>query len=102
MRLLLVICGALLLIGIADLPIGYYTLIRFTTTIGASWIVYREFSHDPGPSVILFGLIALLFNPIIPIHLHSKETWQVIDGAAGVIFIWKSLVVRTNSETTPV
>ena len=90
MRLLLVICGALLIIGIADLPIGYYTLIRFTTTIGASWIVYREFSHDPGPSVIIFGLIAILFNPIIPIHFHSKETWQVLDALCGIGFVWKS------------
>lgn len=91
MRLLLVICGALLLTGMADLPIGYYTLIRFTTTIGASWVVYSEFSDNPGPSVILFGLIAILFNPIIPIHLHSKETWQVIDGVVGIIFIWTSM-----------
>ena len=98
MRLLLVICGALLLTGMADLPIGYYTLIRFTTKIGAAWIVYREISDDPGPSVILFGLIAILFNPIIPVHLNSKGIWQILDTLCGIGFVWKSWTLRWRNQ----
>ena len=37
--------------------------------------------------VILFAVIALLFNPFIPVYLHDKETWSVIDAITGVIYV---------------
>ena len=37
--------------------------------------------------VILFAVIALLFNPFIPVYLHDKETWSVIDTITGVIYV---------------
>lgn len=33
----------------------------------------------------VFGIIALLFNPIIPVHL-SREIWAPIDIMAALIF----------------
>ena len=36
-----------------------------------------------------FGLLAVLFNPIIPVHL-SREIWAPIDMAAALF--WRSLV----------
>jgi len=35
MKVLLFICAALLFLGMAELPIGYYTLLRIVVTIGA-------------------------------------------------------------------
>lgn len=37
--------------------------------------------------VILFAVIALLFNPFIPVYLHDKEVWSVIDAITGVIYV---------------
>ena len=39
--------------------------------------------------VITFGLIAILFNPIIPIYLNNKSAWMPIDIICGIIFIIK-------------
>jgi len=86
MRLLLLVCSALLFLGIAELPIGYYTLLRFTTTIGAIYVFTHDYKGEPGPWTIAFGLIAVLFNPLFPIHLQSKEAWQFIDGITGLLF----------------
>lgn len=91
MRLLLIVCAILLFLGIADLPIGYYTLLRFTTAIGAAWLVIHDFNGELGPWVIVFGLVAILFNPLFPVHLDNKETWQIIDGITGALFAFRAI-----------
>ena len=27
----------------------------------------------------MFGIVAILFNPIIPVYLHDKGAWMMID-----------------------
>lgn len=94
MKMLLLICAALLLIGVADLPIGYYTLLRIVVTIGAVAVVITEFENGLNFWVITFGLIALLFNPLIPIYLNDKSAWMPIDIIGGIIFVIKSFTIK--------
>lgn len=75
MKPLLYISSALLFIGLADLPIGYYTFLRIIVTIGAISVVLGEYENKITPWVLIFGLIGILFNPIIPVYLHDKEVW---------------------------
>src|SRR5262245_26300208 len=35
---------------------------------------------------LLFGFVAVLFNPVIPIHL-PKDAWEAIDTVAGWVFL---------------
>jgi FtsH-binding integral membrane protein len=42
-----------------------------------------------------FGLLAILFNPIIPIYLQ-RQFWQIIDYAALVIIFLASIVFTRN------
>ena len=40
--------------------------------------------------VWIFGLIAILYNPIIPVYLYKKEIWMVVNIiTAGIFFIKK-------------
>ena len=94
MKLLLLICAALLLLGIADLPIGYYTLLRIVVTIGSVAVVVTEFENGLNFWVITFGLIAIIFNPIIPIYLNDKSAWMPIDIIGGIIFVIKSFTIK--------
>ena len=94
MKLLLLICAALLLLGIADLPIGYYTLLRILVTIGSVAVVVSEFENGLNFWVITFGLIAIIFNPIIPIYLNDKSVWMPIDIIGGIIFVIKSFTIK--------
>ena len=34
-----------------------------------------------------FIAVALLFNPVVPVHL-DRETWRVIDWGVALIFAW--------------
>jgi hypothetical protein len=42
------------------------------------------------PWVIAFGLLALLFNPFIPVYLNDKDAWLPIDLIGGVLFFIKA------------
>ena len=78
---------ALLLIGLADLPTGYYTLVRIAVCLVSALSCYWSYKSDEkiGIATVTFGLLALLFNPFIPIYLHDKEIWTVIDIAAAIL-----------------
>jgi hypothetical protein len=62
-------------------PYGFYTMLRFVVTIYCGYVAYTFYKMSEGKNYlyVLFGLLAILFNPIVPIHL-DRETWQIIDG----------------------
>lgn len=94
MKTLLLICAGLLFLGLIDLPIGYYTFLRIVVTIGSIAVVVTEYEEGLGFWVITFGLIAILFNPLIPIYLNNKSAWMQIDIIGGIIFVIKSLTIK--------
>ena len=94
MKPLLLICAVLLLFGIAELPIGYYTFLRIVVTFGAVLVLISENKEGINLWIITFGLIAILFNPIFPIYLHDKNIWHIIDLITGIIFLIKSFNLK--------
>lgn len=94
MKGLLLLCATLLFLGLADLPIGYYTLLRIVVTIGSVVVVVTEFENGLNFWVFTFGLIAILFNPLIPVYLNEKSAWMPIDTISGIIFIIKSFTLK--------
>jgi len=90
MKALLLICTGLLLLALIDLPIGYYTFLRIVVTIGAVAVVVIELENGINFWIIAFGLIAILFNPLIPVYLGDKSTWMPIDLITAILFGIKS------------
>jgi len=77
-----------IILGIALLPIagGFYTLVRIAITIGAVIAAFQNSSNGINTWSIMFGIIAIIFNPIIPVYLHDKGAWMVIDIIAIILF----------------
>jgi hypothetical protein len=98
MKTLLLICAGLLFIGLVDLPIGFYTLLRIVVKIGSVAVVVTEFENGLSFCVITFGLIGILFNPLIPVYLNDKSAWMPIDIIGGIIFIIKSFTLKQNKK----
>ncbi|MFW5700138.1 MAG: DUF6804 family protein [Cyclobacteriaceae bacterium] len=98
MKIYLFICASLLFLALADLPYGYYTFLRIVITIGACLNIYYEYNKQEKISfwVIIFGLIAILFNPLFQIHLYDKELWAIIDAVCAILFI-VAAVRNTNN-----
>ena len=91
MKALSLICAALLLLALINLPMGYYTFLRIVVTIGAIVVIMKELENGFNFWVITFGLAAILFNPLIPVYLNNKDAWMPIDIIAAILFIMKSM-----------
>lgn len=81
---ILLIAAVLLAIGCFKLPIGYYTFLRIVVCITAILAIIANKDSGFDWCNIIFALIAIFFNPIIPIHLHSKLAWTIIDAICAV------------------
>jgi len=85
LKVVKIVIAALLLLAIASLPIGYYTFLRIVVCI-ASVVLCIVYFENIKLLAIIFGIIAILFNPILPIYL-SKETWIPIDVITAIVFV---------------
>lgn len=92
-----IICASLLFIAIFKLPIEYYTILRIVVFIGAL-LVLNSFIDKSVSWIIVFGLIAILFNPIIPLYLYVKDYWIPIDIVSGVLFLLCLIPNKTNKK----
>ena len=80
------IAAAFLIGALAEWPYGYYQLLRFMVCGAGVFVAYTAFTQKKIWAVWLFGFIALLFNPLIPVHL-SREMWVFIDIAVGIFYL---------------
>ncbi len=55
----------MMFVALADLPYGYYQLLRLVTLACAVWIIVAAWHSDRQWLAVVFGLIALIFNPVI-------------------------------------
>ncbi|ANM17172.1 hypothetical protein AMK06_CH02276 [Rhizobium sp. N541] len=104
-NLLLVPAGALLL-ALLPLPYGYYILLRLVVASFSLYLSYRYSGNAAKMTgwALAFLLVAVLWNPVVPIFL-DRGSWFVLDLVAAVMFwyAWhdsaRSLVVETKTET---
>lgn len=80
------IVSGMLFIGALPLPYSYYGLLRLVVcgTFGFGALI--AYDRREKSLIWIYGFLAVLFNPIIKIHL-PKEVWVVVDVAAGVLLL---------------
>jgi hypothetical protein len=91
-----IICAFLLFLAVLKMPIEYYTFLRVAIFIGA-FLVILSLSNKI-IWVIIFGTIAILFNPIIPVYLYLKSYWIPMDIITGILFILILLLENPKKE----
>jgi hypothetical protein len=99
MRNLLFLTAAALLLGALPLPIGYYTFLRILVSIVAVMVAVKEYNGEIESTQILFGIIAIVFNPLIPVYLQNKSMWVIIDLVAAGIFFARYLSISKTKTT---
>lgn len=80
--------AAALLLALLPLPYGFYTFLRLAVCGAAALLAYREWAAGGTVTVwmVVLGALALLFNPLVPVHL-SREAWAPIDVGAALLFV---------------
>jgi len=83
-RLVIYATAAMLLLGAAPMPYGYYTLLRLVGCIVFAVAAFAALARRYAALPWVYGLMALVFNPVFKIHF-AKDLWALIDVAAAVL-----------------
>jgi hypothetical protein len=77
------ILAILLFLCLAKMPYGYYQLVRFVALVGFAILAYQANKQDRQVEMIIYGALALLFQPFLKVSL-GRELWNVVDAAVGI------------------
>jgi hypothetical protein len=75
-----IIAITFLLLSFFDWAYGYYTFLRIITTGALVYYAYHLISiKRQGFWLWAMILVAILFNPFIPVYIRDKSIWGIID-----------------------
>lgn len=93
--LLKLIIAIVLLICLADMPYGFYQLVRFVSACAFSYLSYDYFKAKKDSLGAIFAVLALLFQPFFKVAL-GRTVWNIIDVIVAIVLI--VLVVTVYSR----
>ena len=91
-----VILAILFFLCLADLPYGYYQFVRFVGLIGFGILAYQANEAGRQTEMIIYGGLALLFQPFFKIAL-GREIWNIVDVIVGLGLL-ASIYLRPKTE----
>lgn len=93
----LMVTAVFAFVAMADIPYGYYRLLRWVVcAVAIASAIQLHRGQRQGYAWVL-GLVAVLFNPLIPVHF-AKDTWRALDGAAGFTFLGVLHLVQRDKK----
>ena len=78
-----VILSILFSLCLADMPYGYYQFVRFAGLIGFVLLAYKAHEQGRQTEMIIYGGLALLFQPYFKIAL-GRQIWNIVDVVVGI------------------
>jgi len=78
-----IVLSILFFLCLADMPYGFYQLVRFAGLIGFAILAYQANQQGRQTEMIIYGGLALLFQPFFKIAL-GREIWNIVDVVVGI------------------
>lgn len=78
--------AALLLLCLAPMPYGFYQLVRFVAMVVFGVMAYNYFEQRNIPMTVVFGALALLFQPFLKVVL-GRTIWNLVDVVVAIMLI---------------
>lgn len=94
-----VIAGLMLLWAIADNPYAYYQILRWVVCGVSGYGAFMAMEAERKSWAWAFGIVAVLFNPIAPIHF-DRETWAPIDFGVSMLMFASLYFFKVKTENT--
>lgn len=94
------ITAALLFWALARHPIGYYTVLRLITAGVCLYAAYLAVQDKQTGWAFIFGGIAVLFQPFLPLRM-TRETWNYIDVIAALFLIASIALFKPPTSSEP-
>jgi len=86
--ILKLVIAILLLLCLADMPYGFYTLVRFASSFAFAYLSYDYFKSKKDGLGFVFAALALLFQPFFKFAL-GRTIWNIVDVivAIGLVYL---------------
>ena len=86
--ILKLIVAIILLLCLADMPYGFYTLVRFVSAFAFAYLSYDYFKSKRDILGFVFSAFSLLFQPFFKIAL-GRTIWNIVDVivAVGLLYL---------------
>jgi hypothetical protein len=94
--LIKIVLAILLFLCLLDMPYGYYQFVRFVALIGFAILAYKANEKNKKTEMIVYGGLALLFQPFFKIAL-GRLIWNIVDIIVG-IFLIGSIFINNCKE----
>lgn len=78
-----ILLAVILLLCLLPLPYGFFELVRFIAFIGFGYLAFMANKRNNQNEMILFGALALLFQPFFKIALGTT-LWNIVDVVVAV------------------
>ena len=93
--ILKLVIAILLLLCLADMPYGFYTLVRLASAFAFAYLSYDYFKSKKDGLGFIFAALALLFQPFYKFAL-GRTIWNVVDVivAVGLLYLLISTFKR--------
>lgn len=95
-----VIAAGLLVWALARHRYDYFVLLRWVTCVAAGYSAYLAANQKKLAWTWILGAVAVLFNPLVPIHLR-RETWAFIDVGTALLLLGSIAAVREERRDGP-
>lgn len=81
-----IILAILFFLCLADMPYGFYQFVRFSGLIGFAILAYHAKLRGRQTEMIIYGGLALLFQPFFKIAL-GRQIWNTVDIIVGLALL---------------
>ena len=92
-----IVTSALLFWALAQHQYGYFVLLRWIVCGVSIYCSYLSYSKNIISWTWVFSFVALLFNPLAPIHL-DRHTWTYFDLAIGFLLLSSIIFIKESNK----
>ncbi len=82
-KIIKVVLAFLFFLCLLDMPYGFYQVARFAGLIGFAVLAYQANKQGRQTEMIIYGGLALLFQPFFKIAL-GRQMWNIVDVVVGI------------------
>lgn len=80
---------------LADMPYGYYQFVRLAGLVGFAILANQSYKQGRQTEMIIYGGLALLFQPFFKIAL-GREVWNIVDVIVAIGLLGSLIKNRTK------
>ena len=92
-----IVLAILFFLCLADMPYGYYQLVRYAALIGFAILAYKANKNARQTEMIILVGLALLFQPFFKIGL-GRQIWNIVDVVLGIALLLSIFMQPKESQ----